>query len=131
MSQVFLIEEPRPGISVTPALAYGKLQCVFDSSIRRSSVFKVNEFGQQILDRLHELKFDHKNDYIVMTGSLVSIAIASIAIVCTYPYVQLLFYNATQNEYVSRTISRVDWKGHYESKNSKSDEPVQSDEKVS
>lgn len=131
MPKVFLIEEPRVGISVEAALAYGELQYVFDSNVRRSSVFKIDTFGQQILDRLNQLKFDYQNDFIVMTGSLVPIAVASIVIVCAYPHVHLLFYNAAQEEYVSRKISRFDWEGPYESKNPESDVQTSSDGEMS
>lgn len=118
MSKVFLIEEPKMGIDVSMATAYGELFYLFDSDIRRGSAFKTETFGQQILDRLRQLEFNYENDFVVMTGSLVPVVVMSIAIVSTHPYVRLLFYNAAQAEYVSKKVSQTDWKGTDESKSS-------------
>lgn len=117
MSKVFLIEEPRTGIDVSMANAYGELSYLFDSTDRRGSAFKTEAFGREILDRLRQLEFNYENDFVVMTGSLIPVIIMSIAIVCTYPYVRLLFYNAAQDEYVSKKVSQTDWKGIDESQN--------------
>lgn len=111
MSKVFLIEEPRAGINVEAATEFGTLRIVFGKNDRRSSVFKVNAFGRDVINRLKSLGFDHEVDSLVMTGGLIQVSLMAIAATCTYPFVRLLFYNATQDEYTLRVLNKNDWKG--------------------
>lgn len=127
MARAFLIEVPRAGINVEAATKFGEVQQIFGKDVRRSSIFKVVKFGNEILARLCELDFDYEHDYIVMTGGLIPVSIMSIAVTCAYPRVQLLFYNALQDEYILRTVSQLDWKGNYEKTNLESSEQVEDD----
>ena len=114
MASVFMIEEPRIGISVSTALEFGQLQYLFDSDFRRSSVFKVETFAYEVLDRLRQLKFNHAVDFFVMTGSLIPVSIAIVAMTAAYPSIRLLFYNAAKDEYTYRKIEPPVWREYNE-----------------
>jgi hypothetical protein len=112
MKRVFLIERPRTHIDLTRAEEYGTITLIFDEGDRRCSVFDSVRFGERVVRRLEQLAFDPAQDSLCAAGSLVPVSVALAAMVCYYPTVNVLFYNATESTYVMRTIGKDLWKGH-------------------
>ena len=114
MSEVFIIEPPRHNIDVSKAAKYGEIIYVFNYSDRRCSVWSHVSFGMTVLQRLKELGFDSKNDFICVVGSMVTVVIAFIAIAQHYDEFNVLLFNSIDDAYVQKRFNRYDWKGSYD-----------------
>lgn len=113
MSRVLLIEKPRPHIDTSTAAVFGRLEYIFGTDDRRSSVFSTNEFISDLLERMGAMDFDHESDVLCITGSMVPTVIAAAAIVHHYGFLTVLLYNAREDAYVKRTLDPDTWmKGH-------------------
>ena len=112
MPQVFLVEQTKRSIDVSKSGEYGEIVYVFGPDDRRSSIFQCKQFGTELLGRLTTLGFNYVKDSICIAGSIVPITVALSAMVCSYPSVNVLFYNSSESCYVQRTIGRNLWKGN-------------------
>lgn len=104
MTRVFLIEEPRGNINLTTARDFGTLQILFPLEEHRTSVFNCIEFGEHVISKLQEANFDNDNDLVCVCGSMVTVVVAMAAILTRYKRINVLFFNATVNHYVKRTL---------------------------
>lgn len=111
MPKVFIIERPRSNIDVSDALKFGDIVYVFDCNDRRCGVWQITLFGQTVLRRLEFLKFDPKTDYVCVTGAMLTVSIAIIAIAQCYDEFNALLFNSVNNCYVEKRFRKNDWKG--------------------
>lgn len=112
MARVFLIEEPRANLDVSSAAAFGDLIYLFGPMDRRHSVFNPNAYASDVLAQLAHLQFDYQNDLICVTGSMVPIVLAVLTLAVSYPWLNILFYNASEGQYVARVVDPAEWKGY-------------------
>lgn len=84
--------------------AFGDVLCLFDRNIRRSSIW-LPEFSSDVQERLAVVGFDPRTDYFAMVGSTVPVTLVLVTMLRLYRQVNVLFYNATNQEYVARTLS--------------------------
>ena len=111
MSKVFIIERPRNNIDVSDARKFGDIVYVFDHDDRRCGVWQITLFGQTILRRLESLGFDPESDYVCVTGAMVTVLIAIVAVAQRYDEFNALLFNAVNNCYVEKRFRKNDWKG--------------------
>jgi len=111
MSRVFIIERPRHSIDISRAEEHGEIEFVFGDNDRRSSIFRCTNFGDEVIEKMRQMHFDHRHDMLCMVGSMVPISVALAAIVTQYPTVNVLFYHAAESRYVRKTIGQALWKG--------------------
>jgi len=89
--------------SVHTAREYGEITYIFQKGEKRSSIWS-EEFKQELLDCLEAQQFNPKVDCFVVTGHLVPLTIAVTTILIKYGCLQVLFYSATERQYVLRKI---------------------------
>lgn len=70
----------------------------------RRSPFNVDDIIIDVWAKLIEEKFDPENDFIVLTGPMISVAVLLIAISSRYPRFKLLMFDAAQSKYRERII---------------------------
>lgn len=102
--KVFLIEQPRSNINLTTAEAFGDIHILFPVNERRTSVFNCAEFGEDVVRRLHLEHFCSRTDSICVAGSMITMIVAISAILTAFKKIDVLFFNATIDHYVKRTI---------------------------
>lgn len=108
-SRVFLLETPKPDINVSLAEEFGTIHILFDHETRRSSVFRTNAFGREILEKLQEQEFDPTNDLICITGSLIGITVLIASLTTKYETFSVLLYSGKETRYVERRIGKEIW----------------------
>jgi hypothetical protein len=109
MSRVFIIEQPRSNIDISRAEQFGELVYLFDSNARRCSVFHHHDFGRAILEQLVAANFDYKDDYVCIVGSMLTVAVALIAIAQSFDTFKALLFNSVESEYVERRFDKSSW----------------------
>ena len=109
MRRVFLIEQPRSHIDLAKASEFGELTYVFNRDDRRDSVFSCNGFVGSALKSLKQLNFDPHVDVFCIAGSMVPITISASAILCVYGRLDVLLYNARDEEYILRSLEPDVW----------------------
>jgi len=110
MAKVFIIEPPRRSINVLKAEEFGNLIYVFESNSRRCSAFQSVEFGKTVLKVLSEKGYDPVVDHICIVGSMLTVAIALVAIAQSCEHVNILLFDSVHGCYVSKHFNRSDWK---------------------
>lgn len=102
MNRVFMLEQPRkPMTGLEKASRFGELQVLFDHTSRRASVFKPNNFMDDVHDALERVKFDPTLDTIVMTGSMNNVVLFALAAreYCEHAPLRTLLFNASIDDY--------------------------------
>lgn len=102
--RVFLIEEPRSNIDLSTARDFGNLHILFPMHEHRTSVFNCSEFGDQVIDRLRGLSFNPAVDSVCVAGSMITMIVAISSMIREFKSINVLFFNATINHYVKRTL---------------------------
>ena len=105
---VYLLEEPKHGIDVSTAKAFGNIKTLFNSDSRRPSVFKPNEFGAAVIRELESQGFDPEVDSFLLTGSLVCISVALGCIMTVWPRVNLLLFSSIEGRYLCRPFDALE-----------------------
>lgn len=114
MPKVFIIEPVRQHIDVSKAQKFGDIIYVFEINDRRCSAFQIIHFGRTVLQRLEQLEFDPKLDFVCIVGAMLTVTIAIIAIAQRYDVFNVLLFNSVDDAYVEKRFDRNDWKGHYD-----------------
>jgi len=109
-SRVFIIEPLRRELNISSARIYGHLTYIFDNDVRRCSVFKHKEYGHALLERLRGHAFKPEHDYIVIVGTMLTVAMSIIVIAQAYTQFNILLFNSIENKYVPKQINGTDWK---------------------
>lgn len=81
---------------------YGKRVFIFD---REPHPLNVDVLRSGIIASLEREQFDADNDYVVLTGNNVSVAILCATVAATYGYFNVLAYDAKSGYYVHRVFS--------------------------
>jgi len=108
-NRVFIVELPRTSLDVSTAKQFGDITYVFETSMRRCSVFKHDEFGNSVLEQLSAMNFDPISDYICAVGAMLPVMIALVAIAQTYDEFNVLLFNSVNGAYVNKRFNKGDW----------------------
>jgi len=109
MPKVFVIETLRRNIDLSKANVFGEIVYVFPINSRRCGVFRHIEFGNLVLQRLLDLDFDPKEDYVCIAGAMISIVISIIAISQVYDEFSVLLFNSREDKYIKKHFDSTDW----------------------
>lgn len=106
MSRVFQVETSRRPLDVSSANVYGEIITVFDAAAKNKrswpNVFLVEEFSRVFLERLEECAFNADDDYLLVTGTTLSVSLGFASLVAKYHKARLLVFNANTSEYVEK-----------------------------
>ena len=75
------------------------------STERKVSIFS-EEFSDCLLDRLEDIGYNHRTDYIVMAGDLAALCIASVVLGSEYGRVKLFLFDAVAGSYTEIVVGR-------------------------
>lgn len=109
MSRIFLLQEPKAHMDLTSLAKYGETITLFVNNEKRPSVFDTEEFGNAVLQRLEQHKFDPAIDYICVTGAMVALTTALIAITCAYDEFMILLFSSNSAQYVAKKVGFMIW----------------------
>lgn len=109
MARVFLVEHPRAHIDVKKAEKFGQLTYIFALNDRRASVFAVNAFVVDALDRLENASFAPEEDSICIAGSMIPVTMIVSAMLYLYGCISVLLYDSRAGEYVRQEINAQNW----------------------
>lgn len=108
-NRVFMVEPTR--VDSSAAHDYGETVYIFNADTRRCSAFRTANFGIAVLKRLQEMKYDPLVDSVCLSGALLAVGTALVAIAQVYPRFNVLLFNSVDGKYVLRTFNADDWKG--------------------
>jgi len=109
MPKVFVIESLRRSVDLSKADSFGEIVYVFPRGFRRCGVFRHIEFGQTVLNRLHDLGFNSDEDFICIVGSMITVSIALVAIAQTHDVFKVLLFNSSDEMYIEKRFDSNDW----------------------
>lgn len=104
MSRVFILEPPKNNIDISRASEFGEIEFIFATGERRPSVFDTDVYSKQVLKILDEKNFEPGCDCFCVVGSFIKLITAVAAMIHKFKSINVLFYNALENEYVLRPI---------------------------
>ncbi len=104
MSRVFILEPPKNNIDISNASEFGTVEFIFASGDRRPSVFDTCDYSKQVMKILKEKNFEPDCDCFCVVGSFIKLITAVSAMILEFKSINVLFYNALENEYVLRPI---------------------------
>jgi len=106
MARVFIVERPRREIDVSSAEAYGDITFIFDRDDRRASIFDPDSYMHDVITQLNMKRFNPKEDYIAMTGGLLQVSQALLAVrAYTKEPIRVLHFNSSIELYEERMIA--------------------------
>jgi len=109
MPKVFVIEVLRRCVDISKANDFGDVTYIFPKDTRRCGVFRHVEFGQTVLNRLHDLDFNNDEDFICIVGTMVSVVISLVAVAQVYGEFNVLLFNSSDDMYVKKRFNSNDW----------------------
>jgi hypothetical protein len=93
-------------VNVEKAKEFGKLTILLKQTETRISPLSTNEYAGAAIQRLEEEKYSPKEDFIAIVGSLSAVTVVLTAMVQRFGDIRCLFFHASQNRYVLRTLGR-------------------------
>lgn len=100
MQRAFLLADS-PTYDTRKAERHGARVFLFD---HEPHPLQVGQLATQLRGRLEELAFNPANDYIVLTGNNVSVAILCAVVAAQYGSFNILAYDAKSGYYVTRSF---------------------------
>ena len=100
-ARAFAVEQGKQDLS--KAKEYGRIVYLFKADGERSSIWS-NDFPQEVLTALEEYNYDPENDYLIVAGSMVPIALAVGRLVSQFGSIKALLYNSSEGCYISRIL---------------------------
>lgn len=91
------------------AESFGAVITLFPAEYPRSSVFSGQELTKQVLERLHELDYNPRKDYLCITGNVVPIANLIAAAASFYGEILVLVYDKLARRYVVNLLGTSDF----------------------
>jgi hypothetical protein len=104
MPKVFIVEPTRVGAKV-PAAGHGEVVTLWPKNAKRSSIWS-EQFRPELLAALKREDYNPHEDYLVVAGNMVTLALTIAAITLEYDEINLLLYSAPAQDYVPRTIRK-------------------------
>ncbi len=104
-ARVFLIETVRRDFNLESLKEFGIVTYLYNSDERRGSLFRTEEFCQEVKARLLREQFDSEGDYFCLTGGLVPTSLALSVLSRMFPTLNLLLYNTGDDSYVCRVVN--------------------------
>ena len=110
MARVFLIEPVRNHIDLSSCEHFGEIIYVFQGrDDRRPSLFDVENFGNEVLNRLDRFEFNQETDFLCIAGGIIPIVLLISSVVAIYDQAQLLLFSASEGRYVPRVVGNALW----------------------
>lgn len=104
-TKVFLVERLNKDYDLSTALEYGDLAYFFDVTDRRSSIFQIDKFYEDLSKSFRQKNFRPDIDYFCILGRLITVSVALTALAVKYKTIKVLLYSAGEERYVSRIFS--------------------------
>jgi hypothetical protein len=95
-SRCFILDQCTKDVQV--AGAYGQIVYLFNHHKGRASVWSP-EYSREVIKQLDKVKFDPKNDYLVVVGHQLNLILAIAAMITKYGTINLLFFYPPEQRY--------------------------------
>lgn len=102
--RVFIIEQFRQNFDMTSVHKFGTPITLIDSSVRRPSIFHVEDYQDAVVELFEANNFNTKHDSVCVVGALINMTLAIAALTERYGRINVLLYNSSLGEYVKRTV---------------------------
>jgi len=91
---------------ISDARRFGEITYIYDERDRKPSVWS-NALIKDVMARLERCDYDADLDYILVVGNVVTIVMIVANLAMAYDTLNLLLFDASQEEYVHKTVTPV------------------------
>lgn len=109
MRRLFILEEVRRNIDLSSANELGEVIQLFEQDERRPGLFDVDAFVDAVQERLYSVNFDPTEDAFIIAGSMIAVALTSIAVIRyatleKFDHINLLLFDSRSDKYIERCV---------------------------
>ncbi len=107
--RVFILEQIN-NVDITSAFEYGQLCALFKTFRKEGgkyfNIWETEDFQNEIIKKLEELKYNPKVDYILVAGHMTSMVVFAATIISSFDtdYAKFLLWNSKKQKYVVKEL---------------------------
>lgn len=103
-NRVFVLESVKPSLDLSSTRSFGEIHYIFDDSQRRSSIFDVDDFREDVIAELKRRDYKPDVDAVCLVGSFVPTILMVSAIQKHYGSFRALLFSSIDHRYVKKTL---------------------------
>lgn len=95
-----MVEQPKTSLNTSACDDYGDIEYIFENFDVRASIFKVNEYMDDVIKYARNKGFNPAKDYFAFAGSLIPVTNAVIALLTEFGTIRVLLYTSVEHRYI-------------------------------